>query len=212
MNKDMKRMTTFLNLLLTHNAKKQGFTIDDNGYVSVSEITMKCPNITLSDIQYIINTDQYQTFELINQDNMYMVRKSPNSTNLNPSFTPAPITTTQTNNNIINHKSNNINSHPPLTRIMSNEFYIVMHEITHHELPIVKKLGIPKKDKYIKLSSKYVQQTTSNPDIVRIMVYINIRQAILDGLIFYKDASGDIYTEGRNGYISPKYIMKMEIL
>lgn len=45
-----------------------------------------------------------------------------------------------------------------------------------------------------------------------VLVYIDIKAALDDGIIFYKCANNVIYTNGVNGVLSPRYIKKIEIM
>ena len=43
-------------------------------------------------------------------------------------------------------------------------------------------------------------------------VYIDMKQALKDGMLFYKTATDIIVTKGVNGVIDPKYILKIKNL
>jgi 2'-phosphotransferase len=76
MDQDVKKISKELSYLLRHGALKEGFQIDDKGFVACDELIKK-RNMTMSQIKQAVETNDKKRFELEERaPNVFFIRAS----------------------------------------------------------------------------------------------------------------------------------------
>ena len=69
-----ERLSRYLSAILRHQAQNKGFTIDSKGFVPVNELIASNKNITLDQLQTIVQKNDKQRFELMNHCGSWFIR------------------------------------------------------------------------------------------------------------------------------------------
>lgn len=98
-----------------------------------------------------------------------------------------------------------INLDLPLTELKSEEIDFVIHPIYEDSWAKARK-GLQKDER------RYIHFRLSEDDVdirYQVMIYIDIKKAMKDGIKFYKMENGSVVSEGLNGFISSDYFVKV---
>ncbi|ORX43234.1 phosphotransferase KptA/Tpt1 [Piromyces finnis] len=185
-------VTTSINLskVLRHTAIKLGLSIDDEGYVKVDDILKlkRFRNLTIEDIQKIVNTNDKKRYTLKNEDGVWFIKanqghsiklKNPNLKKVNdPSEIPVVIHGT-----VMEH----------LQSILNNGLSTRGRTHIHFASGL---FG----DKNVISGMRYNYE---------VAIYIDSKKAMDDGMEFFLSENGVILSSGFNNIINKKYFQKI---
>lgn len=196
-NKDIE-ISKLLSYILRHGALKEKLHIDAEGYIDVeiilrhkSFVTKRC---SFSDIQRIVSNNNKNRFLLkcVNQ-NQWKIKANQG------------------------HSLVNVNK-LDLKEISPGDYEIIVHGSFYRFLDKIKSEGLKCmnrnhihftfKDK-IDFSTSKEEKVSGFRENSQILIYIDFKRAISDGIIFYKSENNVILSSGLNGCISSKYFQKI---
>lgn len=186
-----ERLSRYLSAILRHQAINKGFTIDSKGFVPVDEIIASNKNITLVQLQQIVQGNDKQRFELINIKGVWFIRA------------------------VQGHSIPGI--FPDLDLISDPaEIPIVVHGTNYTAYDKIKLTGLNRMERN---HIHFAHGTPGDSTVIsgmrstaKVMIYIDVPKAMANGIKFYKSANGVILSEGINGVINPTYFLKVEFV
>lgn len=191
-DKVKKRTSIKLSKILRHSAIERGLKIDNAGWVNVNDILRKCKefkNITIDDISYIVENNNKKRFSLIEKDNELFIRA-------NQGHSIASIQDTLLLNEILD----------------PNQIEFAVHSTFRKLIPTIKKNGLCRMTRnhiHMAKSKNVKHGIRANANAY---IFINVKQAIIDGIKFYESSNGVILSPGLGikGIIPPKYFLSIE--
>lgn len=196
-NKDIE-ISKLLSYILRHGALKEKLIIDAEGYIDVEIILRHKSFVTkgcsFSDIQRIVSNNNKNRFMLkcVNQ-NQWKIKANQG------------------------HSLVNVNK-LDLKEISTGDYEIIVHGSYYRFLDKIKSEGLKcmnrnhihftSKDK-IDFSSNKEEKVSGFRESSQILIYIDFKRAISDGIKFFKSENNVILSAGVNGCIAPKYFQKI---
>jgi len=185
------KISKYLTQILRHRATKMGYNIDASGYVPIDEIIKKRNDITFEKIQEIVDTNDKKRFELEKRLNGWYIRA------------------------VQGHSIPTIN--PDLYLVTDpSEIPVVVHGTNRKAYQSIKNNGLSRMQRN---HIHFAHGTPDDPTVVsgmrhssEVMIYINVDEAMINGIKFYKSSNGVILSSGINGIIDPKYFLKVEFV
>lgn len=189
LNKASRKLTQ----VLRHQIIKYNLVIEPNGYVKLDDIfklnLKELKNISLDDIEQIVKTNEKKRLETILIDNELYIRA------------------TQGHNKNVGAL---IDDNIALEEITPDTPITCIYHGTQTEfLDSIKNTGL---NRMLRKHIHFVENTSSDEQISGfkkisdVILQVNIKDCMRDGIKFYKSSNNVILTEGINGIIEPKYI------
>lgn len=185
-------LSKLLSWILRHGANDVNIPISANGYIDVDVILKNerfvCKKFTLSDVQNVVKNDPKQRFALETLPNGKMrVRCNQGHSMANVQLT--------------------------LTRIDdASKLPIVVHGTYYQYWDKIKADGLKRMNRnhiHMTECEQFSDNTSGFRSSSEILIYINVSNAMSDGIVFYRSANNVILTEGINGILSSKYFTKV---
>lgn len=185
------RLSKSLSWLLRHGACEEGFKLSPEGYVKVEDILQhkkfkgKCK---VEDIQRVVEQNAKQRFSLTTRNGCLEIKA-------NQGHSIKSVTTAG------------------LTPITAPIYKTVVHGTFHECWESIKRDGLHRMSRN---HIHFAKGTLDDSSVIsglrpnaEILIYINLHEALLDGLPFYESDNGVILTSGdEKGYLKPKYFQK----
>lgn len=175
------RISKSLLYLLRHGAVKEKLDIDENGYIQVSKLLnhnrLKCNHTTLDDIKAVVETNNKKRFDLKFENDQYYI--------------------CATQGHSINISDNN------LTKLQLDEIPDIFHGTYQSKLQSIKLMGLSKMNRnHIHLTNdlNYIRPSAN------LLIYIDVKKCVQDGMVFYKSKNNVYLTEGIDGVIPSEYL------
>lgn len=187
-NNDVK-ISKSLSYILRHGVKELGLNMDSGARVLVSEILnlQNMKNVTIEQLKNIVDSNEKKRFELQTINDKLMIRA------------------------VQGHSKEmcDIIDENKLLHEITTPLSKCIHGTTKNAWNIIKIEGLKP------LSRMYIHCATSEPDdenvisgmrtTSQVLIYINMMEAMNDGIKFYMSQNGVILTNGLNDILSPKY-------
>jgi 2'-phosphotransferase len=177
--------------ILRHKAETMGLKMNDEGYVAINDLLKldKFENVSVDNIKYVVENNDKQRFTMCERNGDFYIRAN------------------QGHSGDLGSK---INDEKVLKKILV-PYKDCFHGTYSKYLTSIKEKGLSKMNrKHIHLIDKMnaISGMRKNCDIV---IHINMKHAMEDGIVFYESNNNIILTEGDiNGIIDPKYFDKIE--
>lgn len=182
-----------LTQVLRHQVIDYNLIIDSNGYVKLDDIfklnLKQLKNITLDEIQQIVETNEKKRLETIIIDNELYIRA------------------TQGHNKDVGKLIDDDIALEEIT--LDTDINWIYHGTQTEFLDSIREKGLSRMSrKHI----HFVENTSSDKQISGfkkksdVILQVNIKECMRDGIKFYLSSNNVILTEGINGIIEPKYI------
>ncbi|XP_040580804.1 tRNA 2'-phosphotransferase 1 isoform X2 [Lepeophtheirus salmonis] len=185
------KISKTLTWLLRHHAQEEGLFMDGKGNVRVSDILQnpKFKEVSVKEIEEIVNTDVKQRYSLTEKDNVLWIRAN---------------------------QGHSIQlSSPDLELIQDPHKYpIVVHGTFSSKLPkILESGGLSRMNR----THIHFAPTDDSSIVIsgmrrkcNVIIYVDIMEAMKDGYEFYKSANQVLLCSGNeNGYLPLKYFIKV---
>ncbi|KAJ2937493.1 hypothetical protein O0L34_g17537 [Tuta absoluta] len=189
--KDLYRLSKTLTWLLRHSAKKEGLHISPEGYVPVDEILRHSRIAQLKykqeDIEKVVAEDKKQRFVLKKTEGRLFIKACQGHS--------VPLLKAE---------------HTPITEPI---YDIVVHGTYLHAWPSILKQGLSRCNRqhihFAKGTPKDKSVISGLRGNVEVYIYVDLKKALEDGLKFFESENGVILTEGKDGFLDPKYFLKV---
>lgn len=189
---DYIKLSKSMSYLLRHGAKKVGLTIESDGYVSVDDLLTKLkPNYTLEDIQFVVNHDSKNRYNLKKiSNNKYKI--SANQGHSIPLDDTSYLTTIQS----------------------PDEVDVCVHATQKDAWKLIQSTGYLSKmsRNHVHFSStiKPKKRTGGLRTNAPILIYLNVPLYLQDGYTLFKSKNEVLLTPGDgDGHIPKKYFLKV---
>ncbi|KAG2233687.1 hypothetical protein INT48_009431 [Thamnidium elegans] len=184
------QLSKLLSYVLRHGAAKESLTISASGYIAVSDLLQrpKFKNITLQQIQHVVDTNDKKRYQLTEIEGEYFIRANQG------------------------HSLKTVEAKDLLQEIQE-DISPVIHGTSLKAWESIKEQGLSKMNRnHIHFAAglpndKGVISGMRNSS--QVYIYINVSKARSDGVIFYKSSNNVILSSGINGIIEPKYFEKV---
>lgn len=185
-------LSKLMSWILRHGANKEGLTIDKNGFIDIDQILKNQQFITkkytLDEIKNVVANDRKQRFML----------------NVLP-------------NGKIRIKANQGHSMANVQMALSRiddaiKLPIAVHGTYYQYWDKIKAEGLKRMTRnHIHLTEheNFSADTSGFRSSSEILIYIDVRKAMSEGIVFYRSENNVILTEGLNGVLSTKYFTKV---
>ncbi len=193
--KQLDRASRKFTEILRHKIIEYNLNIDKNGYVKLDDVLglnfKEFDNITIDDVKNIVDTNEKKRLELLTKDNVVYIRATQGHSNDIGKMI---------DDNLALEK---INIDTPITHIY--------HGTQTKYVDSIMKSGLSK------MSRKHIhfvetidrkKQVSGFKMCSDAILYVDIKECISNGIVFYKSSNNVILTEGLNGVIPAKYIKK----
>ena len=195
--KDKKKIniSKSLSYLLRHGLVENNLKNDEGGYVLLSDVmeskVMKnFEGLTEGDILDVVSDNEKQRFSTITKNDKLYIRAN------------------QGHSKIVGDK---INDGVCMTKI-EQPLDLCFHGTTKKNILLIQKSGLNRMDrKHIHFASKH-DAISGIKSSSKVLVHINMEEAMKDGIVFYKSDNDVILTEGKDGVVDAKYFKKVEYL
>jgi len=187
-----KALSKTLSKYLRHNVNVRFIGID--GYVNLHDVHNALPSIKqlpIDDLKNIIEQDSKQRFSMILRDDQYFIRANQgHSARLLVKLDPTLIFTL-------------------IDTALPEE---PMHGTYLDVFNIIKTNGLSRMGRtHIHLATAIDAKSGARKKC-NVRIYINMAQAMVDGIQFYMSANGVVLTNGVDGILAPKYFSRFDIL
>lgn len=181
---------------LRHGVDKLGLIMDDQGYVLLNDLLKKkeMMNATIDEVKTVVRTNDKQRFSLLTKDGETYIRA---------------------NQGHSKHIGDEIDDNKACVKI-NDPLDKCIHGTTNEAWKIIATDGLKP------LSRKHIHFAKSEPSdhtvisgargSSKVLIYIDMKIAMNDGIDFYLSDNGVILSEGKDGKIDPKYFKKIEII
>ena len=191
-SKEKIHISKKLSLVLRHKASHYGIQISQDGYVKVSDLLSLhlFKNLTFEDLKNIVDTNDKKRFQLIEKDKHYYIRANQG------------------------HSIKDVKTDSLLTQL--HEPIPLIHGTFQKNIQSIKENGLKK------MSRNHIHFIDSEKDILEkkyksglrngadTLIYIDMENAINQGITFWKSDNNVILTEGNeNGIVPPECIYKI---
>lgn len=191
MNKNTKLLdkpSKYMSWVLRHGLTEVGLVCDEEGYVKLSDFLnlsdSKKNGLDHQTVLQIINQCAKQRFNIKTVNNELFIRANQgHSKNIGE---------------LINSDKLLVKINEPIPGIFHGTY------IKH--LESIKKTGLNRMSRQHIHFAKNVNSISGKRSDCNLIIYINMKEAMLDGIIFFESANGVILTEGINGIIPVKYL------
>ena len=191
LDKRLKKFSINLSKILRHQAIDRNININDGGWVKINDI-LKCKefkNCTMEDIYYIVDNNNKKRFSLMSSNDITYIRANQG------------------------HSIETVKDDDLLKEITDiNYINNVVHSTFKCNLDSIKKNGLCK----MKRNHIHFAKTKNVSSGIRknadVYIYIDVANAIKDGIKFYESSNGVILSPGigDKGIIPNKYFSKVE--
>ena len=192
--KEINRLSRSIVKILRHQAMSLNLKMTTDGYVSLNQLysvlkkqNVKSELLNLDIIKKIVDTDNKQRLDLINRDQIWLLRANQgHSINVNPESLLTPII-------------------KPLPKCIHGTYWKFLDSI--------KKNGLSKKSRdQIHFTTELAGQTkviSGMRQSVQVAIFINMKKAMNAGIKFYLSKNGVILSPGVDGIIESKFFEKI---
>jgi 2'-phosphotransferase len=201
-----------LTQILRHKIVDYNLIMNEEGYVKITDIyslnLKEFKNINNNDINQIVETNEKKRFELkIINEELFIRATQGHNTNVglfindSKSLTKITLSDVSDTTDVSN-----------VSDVSTNTNYNIYHGTKKEYLNSIIKTGLNKMNrKHIHFveninRDKQMSGFKNSSDII---LKINMKLCIEDGIVFYKSSNNVILTEGINGLISSKYIIEI---
>lgn len=193
---DLEKLSRGLSKVLRHNAIKEGLHISTGGYVLCEDILKinEYNTFTFEDIETVVKTNDKKRFNLKNIDNKYYIRAIQGHSKVIASVLKIEDLLTKL--------------HEPLD--------LIIHGTSMDKYNLIINCGLQKKGKWLihfSTTHNFIEESHL-PSIYkskcRILIYINMKLAMENGISFYMCDNGIIHSPGfEEEGISSKYFIEV---
>lgn len=185
-------LSKLLSWILRHGANEEKLPIDGNGYVDI-DIILKhqrfvSKKFSLMEIKNVVSNDQKQRFTLNSLPNGKMLIRANQGHSL---------TNVQMTMSIVDDASK-------LPVAVHGTYYRFWEKIKSEGLKRMTRNHI-----HLTESEHFNVEISGFRSSSEILIYINVRKAMADGIVFYRSANNVILTEGIDGVLSNEYFAKV---
>jgi 2'-phosphotransferase len=184
-------MSRYLSYLLRHGAAKEGLSIDNEGYVSVTKLLEFLFDNgseidTLKELQKITKEDKKQRFSLIQKDGEWFMRANQG------------------------HSISTVTEKALISINDPNGFPEVIHGTFRNNLDSILQSGLSRMNRnHIHFASNRAASSGVRSN-ANIFIYIDLPLALTDGIKFFVSENGVILTPGNDqGILDPKYFKQV---
>lgn len=191
------KLSKGLSWLLRHHVVDQGLSITSDGYVLCLDVLklQKFNKFTLENIQYVVNTNDKQRFALKEENGRWYIRANQGHSH-----------------GVASH----IKQEELLTKLI-DPLDLVVHGTTLKAYDQIKVSGLKKIGRshiHFAISDNLVTGNQAQSGIrfsSRILIYLDMKSAMADGIEFYMSDNKVVLSEGigSEGVIDPKYFSKV---
>lgn len=184
-----------LSWLLRHGLDERGLTMRSDGYVRLDDVMnqKEFSNLTIDDIKYIVDTNSKKRYELLEENGMMYIKASQGHSK---------------------HIGKQIDQTTAFKLITNPEIYSkCIHGTDRKSWKLIKKTGLNR------MTRQHIHFALSEPSdstvisgarsSSTILIYVDMKKAMDDGIIFYLSDNGVILSEGVEGVIDPQYFSKV---
>lgn len=179
-----------LSWLLRHGLKERHITMREDAYVALDDVLAQKEfrKLTIADIEYIVDTNAKQRYALSNENGKLFIKANQGH-------------------------SSNIGEQIDQTlafETITTPFAKCIHGTDRKSWKLIEKTGLKS------MARQHIHFTRSEPSdstvisgarsSSTVLIYIDMAQAMADGIVFYLSSNGVILTEGVDGTLDPKYI------
>lgn len=181
-------LSKYLSYILRHGAIKEGYEMDEKGFVCIDEFLKRCTT-TFDEIKQIVDTDNKKRFELIEKENKWKQNKW----------------------YIRAAQGHSIDLPEPGLKIVKDpsEIPIVVHGTNSKAYESIKVGGL---NRMGRTHIHFSHGTPDDPTVVsgmrksaNVFIYIDVPKAMAAGIEFCISSNGVILSPGINGTIPPEY-------
>lgn len=187
------QLSKALTYILRHGAQKHGLTVRPDGYVDLLDV-MNVPVIkghrpTMETIKQVVQNCPKQRFSLKFSDGRWTIRANQG------------------------HTIQGVTNEALEALVCPDDYPIVIHGTYMKFWDSIRRNGLSK------MARKHIHMATGMPCENKVksgmrgscdlIIYINLRKAMADGIQFWVSQNGVILTEGRSGLLSPDYFLKV---
>ncbi|PRP83810.1 tRNA 2'-phosphotransferase 1-like [Planoprotostelium fungivorum] len=192
-SRDVK-LSKAVSYVLRHGAEKVGLKMDEGGFVKVEDLMaipdMKKNKFTLEELQSVVANNEKKRFHMEERDGVSWIRANQGHSLKIESLATKKIT------------KENVTEYP-----------IVVHGTYKKFWPSIKREGLRKMGRNHVHFAKGLLGEESVISGFRssseVLIFLDLAQAVDDGIVFEESANGVVLSEGVNGIIAPKYFKKV---
>jgi 2'-phosphotransferase len=177
----------YLSWALRHGLNELGLKPSQEGYVSMEElIRVSDPtyHFTPVSIERIVNSCPKQRFGLKNMDGKTWIRANQgHSQSIGKQIDPEK-----------------------MMRRLTEPLENVFHGTYKHHLESIQKNGLRRMNRQHIHIAKGLNVKSGKRHDCNLLVYIDMKSAMEDGVSFFESPNGVVLTEGKNGVLEPKYL------
>lgn len=184
-----------LSWILRHGAVKNGLNISSDGYIEIEEIKSlpQFKKYDLSDFQFVTKKNDKKRFTMKEEDNKWYIRA---------------------NQGHSQEVGNHIKQEELLTKINA-PLDVIIHGTTYQAYKLIQKDGLNRMERthiHFAITEDIIkgnQQQSGIRSNCQVLIYLDMKKAMEDGLEFYLSDNNVVLSPGDNdGIISSKYILK----
>ena len=189
-----------LSYILRHGAVKQNIDVAADGYVLLDDLMIlpKFFKYSLDDIKHVVDTNDKQRFGLKQENDKWYIRA---------------------NQGHSQEVAAKIDQDELLTKL-TKPLELIVHGTTFHAYKAIKESGLKKMDRshiHFSITDEIIEFAESNTrqsgirSNCQLMIYINMKQAMEDGIEFYMSENKVVLTPGvgEEGLLDKKYFQKV---
>ncbi|KAI7853531.1 phosphotransferase KptA/Tpt1 [Circinella umbellata] len=185
------QLSKLLSYILRHGATKHKLNMRPDGYVPLDDILglAKFKSYTQENIEHVVKTNDKQRYKLIEIDDKWMIRANQG------------------------HSLKNIVDQEQLLERIVEPYETVIHGTLLKKWEIIKTSGLSRMNRLhihcaigLPGDSGVISGMRGTSEVY---IYINMRKAMDDGILFYKSSNNVILTEGQDGILLAKYFEKV---
>lgn len=216
------KLSKLLSWLLRHGAINEKLPINSDGYIDVNEL-LKYPKLndyTIKDIKRIVNNDEKKRYSLIsfNTETTITAPSNSSSTAAVSSSNSSILENTIADNYIVykiranqGHSMFDINLN--LQEIKNiTEYPIIVHGTYYRSWPKIKSEGLKcmtRQHIHFTANDQFDKNLSGFRSNTQLLIYINGKRAMNNGIQFYLSDNNVILTSGINGTLSIEYFEKV---
>jgi len=186
-NTDKTKFSKTISYLLRHGALEHKLDIDKQGYVEVKQLLSnnQLQDLTFDNLKYIVATDNKGRFDLKLVLDKYYIRAN------------------QGHSSDVGNKLNDDEILEEITEPLET----CLHGTYKSNLDNINKIGLSKMNrKHIHFTDSLTAKSGIRHNC-NVVIYIDMKRAMDDGMRFYRSKNGVILSSGINGIIEPKYFI-----
>jgi len=183
------RTSKTLSWLLRHKAKDFGLNVADDGYILLDEVLKlaEFKGVTVDEVRFVVDNNDKQRFSLKEESGLIYIRANQGHSDKMASVVQAD----------------------KLLKKLDKPMPVCVHGTTAKAWKLIKKEGL---NKMKRMHIHFAVGLSDDDEVIsgyrknsEVLIYVDMKKAMDDGIVFYMSDNKVILTEGQGGVLDPKY-------